>query len=75
MLCSFISFLCNVTTISAAQSIPLLAKKVKPAIVSIEIYDSQKAPIGSATGFIMNPAGHILTNWPLVSERFRAKCP
>jgi len=44
------------------DNLPALVNKVKPAIVTIIVYDQQKRVIGSGSGFFINKEGHLITN-------------
>jgi len=65
-------FCCTVALADSNQSVPMLVKKVKPAIVSIEVYNSHRDRVGMATGFIINAMGLIATNWHVINKAFSA---
>jgi hypothetical protein len=63
---AMIVFGLNASPASAADSIPHLVAKAKPATVKIVALDENWSPIKSGTGFFISPDGLIVTNYHVV---------
>src|SRR5688572_21816008 len=48
-----------------------VVRKAMPAVVSIDILDSNGAKLGSGTGFIVQSDGVIVTNHHVINEAYR----
>jgi S1-C subfamily serine protease len=53
---------------AAADSIPEIVKKTKPAIVELVAMDENGSPTKLGTGFFVSPDGLVVTNFHVVSE-------
>ena len=68
-------FLLSILTISSASgqdNLPVLIKKVEPAIVVIVTYDQEGKILGQGSGFFINQEGDVVTNFHVLQEASRA---
>jgi tetratricopeptide (TPR) repeat protein len=68
-------FLFSVLTVSSApgqENLPVLIKKVEPAIVVIVTYDQEGRTLGQGSGFFINQEGDVITNFHVLEEASRA---
>ncbi len=56
----------NITPVSAADSIPQIVAKSKPATIQIIALDENWSPIKTGTGFFISPDGLAVTNYHVV---------
>ncbi len=47
----------------APQTVSSIAGRIGPSVVSIIVYNAQREPIGRASGFFINAAGYVITNY------------
>jgi tetratricopeptide (TPR) repeat protein len=65
----------SVLTVSSApgqENLPVLIKKVEPAIVVIVTYDQEGRTLGQGSGFFINQEGDVITNFHVLEEASRA---
>lgn len=57
----------------AEVSLPDLVKKIEPAVVTIVNYSSRDRVSGLATGFFVNREGHLITNYHVFKDVYKAE--
>ena len=60
------------SAVQAQESLPVLVKRVKPAVVAIATYDSSGEPLMTGSGFFLRP-GQVVTNLHVVRGAVRAE--
>ncbi len=57
----------------AEVSLPELVQRIQPAVVTIINYNSEDKIAGSATGFFVNRKGHLITNYHVFKNVYKAE--
>jgi len=59
--------------LSAQEDLPQLIARIQPAVVTIIIFDRSGRGIGYGSGFFINPRGHLVTNYHVLSRAAKAE--
>jgi len=59
--------------LSAQEDLPQLIARIQPSVVTIIIFDRRGKVIGNGSGFFINPQGHLVTNYHVLSRAARAE--
>lgn len=57
----------------AQEDLPHLIARIQPAVVTVIIYDVSGKVIGNGSGFFIDPQGHLITNYHVLSRGARAE--
>ena len=68
----FLFFILSVSLALSQENLPVLIKKVEPAIVVIVTYDQEGKILGQGSGFFINQEGDVVTNFHVLQEASRA---
>src|SRR4030042_1470570 len=68
----FLFFVLTVSSAPGQENLPVLIKKVEPAIVVIVTYDQEGKILGQGSGFFINQEGDVVTNFHVLQEASRA---
>ena len=63
----------SISPLSAQEDLPQLIAKIQPAVVTIIIFDRTGRVIGNGSGFFINPQGHLVSNYHVLSRAARAE--
>jgi S1-C subfamily serine protease len=58
--------------LSAQEDLPQLIARIQPAVVTIIIFDGSGRVIGNGSGFFINPRGHLVSNYHVLSRAAKA---
>jgi tetratricopeptide (TPR) repeat protein len=59
-------------SVKADEKLVELVKKIKPAVVLIQTFNDNNQPIAQGSGFFINNKGHIVTNYHVLEDAYRA---
>jgi len=68
----FLFFILTGSSASGQENLPVLIKKVEPAIVVIVTYNQEGKILGQGSGFFINQEGDVVTNFHVLQEASRA---
>ena len=57
----------------AQEDMPQLVARIQPAVVTVIMYDRSGRVTGNGSGFFVNPQGHLVTNYHVLSRADRAE--
>ena len=58
---------------AADTDLPTLVKRIRPAIVTVVVYDIDKNVSNIGTGFFIDRAGHLITNHHVLANKYSAE--
>jgi serine protease Do len=63
----------STSPLSAQEDLPQLIARIQPAVVTIIIFDRSGRVIGNGSGFFINPRGHLVSNYHVLSRAAKAE--
>ena len=63
----------STSPLSAQEDLPQLIARIQPAVVTIIIFDRSGRVIGNGSGFFINPRGHLVSNYHVLSGGAKAE--
>ncbi len=69
----FLAALALASQVTAETKLTRLVKKIRPAVVTVVVYDINKEVASIGTGFFVNKEGHLVTNYHVLIGKYGAE--
>ena len=66
-------WLVMISVVSAETELPELVNDIRPAVVTVMVYDINQEMADIGSGFFIDPYGHLITNYHVLDGRYTAK--